>query len=102
MIGYWVRLVIGKQSRYSLILFKYLLQLKSEAQSLINIKSQWVEFLADCFDYAGLGNVWRAHGEGYSAAWIMNTIKTRLSDMSIQEWSTATWSNRICTNYRDV
>ena len=100
MIGYWVRLVKGKQSKYSLILFKFLLRLQSEGQSLVNIKSQWVEFLADSFDYAGLGNVWRAQGEGYSAAWIMNTMKTRLSDMSIQEWSAATWSNRICTNYR--
>ena len=54
-------------------------------QSLINIKSKWVEFLADSFDYAGLGNVWRAQGERYSAAWIMNTVKIRISDMSIQE-----------------
>ena len=83
-----------------MILLKFLLQLQSEGQSLNNIKLQWVEFLADSFDYAGLGNVWRFQGEGYSAAWIMNTINTRLSDMSIREWSAAIWSNRIFTNYK--
>ena len=55
---------------------------------------------ASTFDYAGLGNMWLAQGGGFSAAWILHTAKVRLFDMFNQEWRAATWSNRICTNYR--
>ena len=44
--------------------------------------------------------MWLAQGGGFSAAWISHTSKVRLFDMFIQEWRAATWSNRICTNYR--
>ena len=39
-------------------------------------------------------------GGGFSTSWILNTIKMRLFDIFSQEWRSATWANRICTNYR--
>ena len=56
--------------------------------------------IKDIFQNAGLCNIWLAQGNGHSSQWILNVLKTRLSDMFQQEWNSPTWSNRICTNYR--
>ena len=98
MIGFWLRLVKGKETKHSCVLLKFLLHLRADIHS--PSKSQWLSFIANLFDTAGLGNVWLAQGGGFSAAWISHTAKVRLFDIFTQEWRAATWSNRICTNYR--
>ena len=70
------------------------------ADNELSFTSLWLKCIKDIFQNAGLGNIWLAQGNGHSSQWILNVLKTRLSDMFQQEWSASAWSNRICTNYR--
>ena len=60
MIGFWLRLVKGKETKHSCVLLKFLLHLRADIHS--PSKSQWLSFIANLFDTAGLGNVWLAQG----------------------------------------
>ena len=98
MVGYWLRIVKGKQHKYSNIFYNLLGHMHNDNESPFT--SLWLKCIKDIFQNAGLGNIWLAQGNGHSSQWILNVLKTRLSDMFQQEWNSSTWSNRICTNYR--
>ena len=97
MVGYWLRIVKGKQQKYSNMFYNLLCYMHSDSESPFT--SLWLKFIEDIFQYAGLGNIWLSQGSGHSSQWILNALKT-LSDIFQQEWKSSTWSNRICTNYR--
>ena len=50
MIGFWLRLVKGKETKHSCTILKFLLHLQGDIHS--PSKSQWLSFMAMCFELA--------------------------------------------------
>ena len=98
MIGFWTRIVSGKQTKYSYIMYQLMLKINDQIGN--EFPSQWIYFVKATLENAGHGNIWIDQGRCLSRNQILRLMKARISDMNLQDWRMKTWENRICTNYR--
>ena len=95
MISFWIRLLEGKQSKLSALM--YTLTRKMYDSNVY--KSKWLSKIHDILQKCGMSNVWD-QVSSLNGKWIENSVKLRLSDINMQNWSQDISSNSKCFNYR--
>ena len=106
MVNFWMRLVNGKQSKLSAILYK-IIKAKHE-DPLNDFKSDWISYIKNIFDSTGFSNIWQEAPVILSLTdspmsyvnWVKKSLNLRLNDMFKQEWHSQMTSNKHCSNYR--
>ena len=106
MVNFWMRLLNGKQSKLSIILYKIMKAKHDDPRNDYN--SDWISYVKNIFDTTGFNNVWdeaplvlmQPNSHLSYVNWVKNSIKLRLNDIFKQEWHSQLYINRKCSNYR--
>ena len=73
--------IIGKDSKLSLILYKYIYINTLHGQ----YQSSWFDIVKSILDNCGFSNIWESQGN-FNSTWLNITLKQRLFDQFQQEW----------------
>ena len=97
MISFWCRILIGKQSKLSCMLYRLIKVLHDDVNSEFN--SRWINKIISILDSCGFGNVW-SEQEYLNTTWIKLALDLRLNDIYKQDWHNEVFENSQCVNYR--
>ena len=97
MVSFWSRLVSGKQSKYSYILYNLIKSMHVDSNT--QYTSKWINMIEDTLNRTGLGDIWLLDGSLHNTECIKDRLQLRLNDILKQEWLVSTYTNRVCTNY---
>ena len=81
MLNFWIRLLKGKESKLSYILYSFLHSLTQ----INNYNFKWVECIQNILHECGLSYVWLTHNVD-NEKWILNVVKQTLIDQFQQNW----------------
>ena len=90
MIMFWYRLLSGKTTKISSILYKYALFSRQETSMT------WICKIKDMFDKMGLSEIWTDQETNLNLVGFKNLIKTKLNDINKQEWHSDVEENSQC------
>ncbi len=82
MLNYWARLLLGKQSKFAYRLY-CILKNKYDKD---RYKSPWLSKIHSTLDNLGLSDIWISQTP-MNIDWFKFTIKSKTSDVLIQEWN---------------
>jgi hypothetical protein len=91
MINFWNRLITGKQSKISYILYKYMLEIP-------NFESKWINGIKSILNETGMTDIWLSQNN-FQRNNLKNTIKNILLDQNKQNWHSSTQQSRKGLNY---
>ena len=95
IIGFWIRLVHGKSSKFSFIIFE-ILKMLYEKNIYI---SPWIKNVKRNLDNLGLSYLWH-DCPNINVSYLNALINQRLNDMYTQKWHEKIETNSLCLNYR--
>ena len=81
VINFWGRLITGKTSKLSYIVYNFLFN-----DLASNTGNKWIKLVKSIFDELGMSNIWETQTVP-SFLWLKNTCKLRLNDQYKQTWS---------------
>ncbi len=94
MIGYWVRILSGKNTKLSYIMYKCLLQLHTSGV----YSSPWITFIRSICNDCGMSGIWTSQSI-VNPKWFKQAVKLRLKDQWITKWSNNLQNKSICSSY---
>ena len=97
IINFWCRIVCGKKSKYSSILYNLTRKMHDDTSNPFN--SKWISNVKNILDYSGLGHFW-INQNNMIPNGVKHTIDQRLHDIDKQNWFSEMQNNSCCTNYR--
>ena len=95
MLGFWLKLINGKQTKYSCILYHILLYRFNAGL----IKSDWISSVKRILVDSGFNNVWM-YPTIFESKWVTNAVKLRLRDQFLQSWYENVRISEKGINYR--
>ena len=96
MLNYWARLLTGGQSKIA----KSVYDLLRRAHYSENFKSKWIEKVEFILNTMGFGETWISEEIQPSCEAFSRKVKTRLTDISNQNWHSETYNSGHCVTYR--
>ena len=97
MINFWCRILTGKQTKLSCMLYKLVKVLHDDVNSVFY--SKWITKIRSILDSCGFGNMW-SQQEYLNTTWLKLALELRLKDMDKQDWHREIFENSQCINYR--
>lgn len=94
-ITYWSKLVNGKQSKFSCILYKLSRKLNEQG----NIHLSWISYVKKILNECGFPYIWESQNFR-STDWLKCTVKQRLFDQFVQIWHASMFNSPKALNYR--
>ena len=94
MIGFWQRIINGKQDKIAFKLYKILLSMHE--RDLFH--SKWLSTVENCLNVTGFSNVWQVQ-ENVPLN-IAKSVKLKLFDNFKHEWLELVFNSSKCLNYR--
>ena len=94
MINYWTRLITGKNTKLSYIIYTCLLQLYMSGIFI----SPWLDCIRGICIECGLSGVWQSQTIG-NVRWFLKTVEQRLKDLWISTWYRNIITKGICSSY---
>ena len=98
MINYYMRIVNGKPSKFSCIMYKVL---RKQSQ-VHNLDCKWINYVKKILDDLGMSNLWTFHGNGFSNAYVKEAVKLRSKDICMQEWYEMKTTHAYCSFYDSI
>lgn len=95
MIGYWVRILTGKQSKLSYIMYNCLLQLDQSGV----YSSPWIAYIKGICNDCGMSGVWLSQNIT-NPIWFKKAIEMRLKDQWITVWNGNMSNKSVCSSYK--
>ena len=97
MIGYWCRLMLGKESKTCYIMYQCLLQLDRSGI----YTSPWIKCIKNICNECGMSGMWLLQ-EVPNTIWVKKAVEQRLKDQWIATWLNNLETKAICCNYKIV
>ena len=95
MLGFWGRMLSGKSSKLSNVLYEIMLRLYNDG----TYEWPWLVFIKKLLDDAGLSYVWYDQRE-VNVNWLKVTIDRNLKDQWLQKWNAELQEKSSCSTYR--
>ena len=95
MINFWLRLLNGKNSKYSKIIYHMLLLMDHNNVG----KFAWITYIRHILSENGFNNVWR-EPLNYNRYWVDHVFKQCLKDQFVQTWNENVYESSKGINYR--
>ena len=92
---YWARLIVGKQTKYSNILYRLCRQLNENH----NMQFSWILFVKQIFNECGFSNIWETELFD-NVDYLKCVIKQRLEDQFLQNWNSLVQNSPKAINYK--
>ena len=99
MLTFYARIVNGKQTKLSYILYK-VLRKKHESDS--DFYSPWIDTVKSWFCDLGMRDFWINECSGFSVDYIKQAVKLRISDIHKQHWFAELAENSACSYYSRI
>lgn len=96
-ITFWGRLVTGKQSKLSNIV--YILSRKLDSENNGNGNFKWLKFIQNTFNECGFTHIWDSESF-HSVEFFKSLVKQRLLDQFVQHWFSLLNNSPKALNYR--
>ena len=96
MINFWARLVTGKSSKISSILYKII----TEKHNSNTHKSQWLSHIQNTLDNLGMGFLMHSPVDSLNPNWIKSQIKLRITDIAKENWHDSINHSGQCRFYK--
>jgi hypothetical protein len=93
-VCYSARLIVGKQTKYSNILYKLCRQLNENH----NMQFNWILFVKQIFNECGFSNIWETKLFD-NVEYLKCVIKQRLEDQFLQNWNSLVQNSPKVINY---
>lgn len=97
MISFFMRLVNGKQSKISFIMYKLMRTMYCLND---NVNAPWIKMIETNLSSMGMRDVWEFHGFNFTSEYVKMAAKLRIRDMFLQKWSDELQSHEYCEVYR--
>ena len=94
-VCYWARLIVGKQTKYSNILYRLCRQLNEN----YNMQFSWILFVKQIFNECGFSNIWETELFN-NVDYLKCVIKQRLEDQFLQNWNSLLQNSPKAINYK--
>ena len=95
MINYWTRLITGKNTKLSYVMYTCLLQLHSSGV----YSSPWLDYIRNICNECGLSGVWLSQTVN-NPKLFMKIVEQKLKDLWITTWYGNITTKAICSSYR--
>ncbi len=95
MINFWVRLITGRNSKFSYLMYCCLWQL--DQQGLYS--SPWLSHIRSICNNCGMSGVWDSQIV-VNSTWFKKAVEIRLKDQWIASWNANLVSKSICSSYK--
>ena len=96
-VCYWARLIVGKQTKYSNILYRLCRQLNENH----NMQFSWILFVKQIFNECGFPNIWETELFD-NVDYLKCVIKQRLEDRFLQNWNSLVQNSPKAINYKTI
>ena len=93
-IGYWARILAGKESKLTKVCYNQLLTRYNTNQ----FKSKWIEFIKKILEECNLNNIWTSQSFR-SVEWLKSTVFSKLKNNFINRWSNELQTMTSCDRY---
>ena len=94
ILSYWTKLLNGKQSKLSTILYKM-----SFSKTQGNYPSKWMKYVKNILDTSGYSNFWNSQ-QVPNFNWFLKSIRLRLIDQFKQHWKSEVDTSPKGISYR--
>ncbi len=94
MIGYWSRLITGKATKLSMIMYASLLHLHSTNR----YSSPWICHIRDVLNNCGMSGIWLDQ-QVNNPEWLKKAVERKLKDQWITTWYSNIFTKGICRSY---
>ena len=95
MVVFWSRIILGKQSKISYIIYRLLRGMMENG----TYQSKWLNSVKATLNECGNQNLWSDENVA-SCEWVKLSLGLKLSDIFKQKWLDEVFEKRLCTNYR--
>ena len=95
MINFYMRLVNGKQSKLSCILYK----VSRKQEEYFGLTYKWLDHIKHILANIGLYNVWQFNGNGLPNEYVKNIVKSRTQVLYQQYWLEEKSTHAYCSFY---
>ena len=95
IISFWAKIICGKQSKISCIMYS----LSHHLYSPQNFDIKWIKFLEKILNETGFSNIWQTQ-TFKSIEWLKQSIKQTLLDQFLQDWNSSVHNSPKAFNYR--
>ena len=95
MVVFWSRIILGKQSKISYIIYRLLRGMMENG----TYQSKWLSSVKATLNECGNQNLWSDENVA-SCEWVKLSLGLKLSDIFKQKWHDEVSDNRLCINYR--
>ena len=95
MINFWVRLITGRNSKLSFLMYRCLLRLYQEGL----YSSPWLIYIRNICNNCGMSFVWDSQSV-INPTWFKKVIERRLRDQWITVWNANLGLKSICSSYK--
>uniref|UniRef100_A0A0N7ZBB2 Reverse transcriptase domain-containing protein n=1 Tax=Scylla olivacea TaxID=85551 RepID=A0A0N7ZBB2_SCYOL len=95
MIGYWSRLITGKTTKLSMIMYKSLLHLDSTGM----YSSPWICHIRNILNNCGMSGIWMDQ-QTNNPEWLRKAVENKLKDHWITSWFRNISTKGLCKSYR--
>ena len=92
MIGFWTRIVSGKETKLSYIMYKIM-------RHTPILQSKWINYVKQIFEDCGSPDIWLADGYPQTNC-TQQQIKRALTDQYSQNWHSSLQNSSKGTNYQ--
>ena len=99
MVNFWSRLVTSKRSKISYMVYTAIKSLHDRTD--ISFQSKWIGNMTSILCENGLNFVWLQQESVY-CKWLKNMLRSRISDINIQNWHNEMEVNSHCVSYKFV
>ena len=98
MVGLWLRIREGTQSKIVSILYK--LSRSMHYNPRLTYKSAWIDHLQGQFESLGMLDVWMTEGAGMTSGFISGTVKRRAQALNLEKWHAVIRESSVAETYR--
>ena len=95
MIGYWAKLVTGKETKLAVKMYSVMYRMHIEGE----FSSPWLLHIKTILENCGMANIWQAQTFP-NVVWLKKAVRLRLQDQFIQQWQTEVFNSDKCILYR--
>ena len=95
MINYWSRLILGKITKLSYLMYRCLLNL----DTLGVYSSPWIVYIKSIFNECGMTGVWLSQNIT-NPLWLKKAVEVKLKDLWITTWYRNLSTKSICSSYK--
>ena len=95
MVSYWSKLVNGKQSKLSSILYR----LTRQSNENYSIQYSWINCVKTILNDCGFSLIWDSE-QFFNNEWLKYIVKQRLTDQFAQNWNSVVFHSTKSINYR--